>query len=188
MEAPLALVLPTAQPWQNALTRKARGRALTIDVDTLYRRHGPMVLRRCRFLLREEEKAVDAMHDVFVNVLQRKGSLRADAPSSLLHTIATHVCLNRLRSERRRPQEGDEALILKIAALDDLEERTGAQKLLGSLFGAEPASSRTIAVLHLVDGMTLEETAREVGLSVSGVRKRLRKLKAKLEGLQGAAR
>jgi RNA polymerase sigma-70 factor (ECF subfamily) len=35
-----------------------------------------------------------------------------------------------------------------------------------------------MAVLHYVDGMTLEQVARECGLSVSGVRKRLRALRA----------
>ncbi len=34
-----------------------------------------------------------------------------------------------------------------------------------------------MAVLHYVDGMTLEEVASHVGMSVSGVRKRLRLLK-----------
>jgi DNA-directed RNA polymerase specialized sigma24 family protein len=47
-------------------------------------------------------------------------------------------------------------------------------------------STRTIAVLHLVDGMTYEEVAREVGLAVSGVRKRLRTLRAHLRELEAA--
>ncbi len=38
--------------------------------------------------------------------------------------------------------------------------------------------------MHYVDGMTLEEVAGEVGLSVSGVRKRLRTLKARVEGME----
>jgi RNA polymerase sigma-70 factor (ECF subfamily) len=48
------------------------------------------------------------------------------------------------------------------------------------------ASTQTIAVMHLVDGMTLEEVAREAGLSVSGVRKRLRTARARLSQLEGA--
>lgn len=158
--------------------------ALASDVEALYRRYGPMVLRRCRFLLRDEHQAVDAMQDVFVNVLRNRDGLTGEAPSALLHKVATNVCLNRMRSARRKPQDSDEELLLRIAALDDLEEKTAAQRLLERLFGNEPASSRTIAVLHLVDGMTLEETAAQVGLSVSGVRKRLRTLKARLEGLE----
>jgi len=39
--------------------------------------------------------------------------------------------------------------------------------------------------MHLVDGMTLDEVARESRLSVSGVRKRLRGLKGRLAELEG---
>jgi RNA polymerase sigma-70 factor (ECF subfamily) len=65
-----------------------------------------------------------------------------------------------------------------------------ARDLLAKLFRADDplaASSQTIAVMHLVDGMTLEEVAREAGMSVSGVRKRLRSVRARLEQLEGAA-
>lgn len=159
---------------------------MAIDVEGSYRRYGPMVLRRCRALLRDEQQAVDAMHDVFVEVL-RHPALSSDALSSLLFRMATNTCLNRLRSERRKPEDADEALLLKIASLESLESRTGAAGMLTRLFGPEPVSSRTIAVLHYLDGMTLEETAAEVGLSVSGVRKRLRTLRSRLEVLEEAA-
>ena len=159
---------------------------MAIDVEACYRRYGPMVLRRCRFLLRDEERAVDAMHDVFVHLLDHQEGMTQAAPSSLLHRMATNVCLNRLRSERRRPSDSDEALLLRIASLEDLESRTGAAAVLDRLFGREQVSTRTIAVLHLVDGMTYEQVAREVGLSVSGVRKRLRTLRAHLEELDAA--
>lgn len=159
---------------------------MAIDVEAYYRRYGPQVLRRCRFLLRDEEKAVDAMHDVFVQLLRYQGGLKNSAPSSLLHQIATRVCLNRLRGARRRPEDKDDELVLRIAGAEDTEARTAARGLLDRLFGRVPASSRDIAVLHLVDGMTLEETAREVGLSVSGVRKRLRALSSALQELEAA--
>ena len=123
------------------------------------------------------------MHDVFVQLLRHEARLEATAPSSLLLQIATRVCLNRLRTERRRPEDPEEELLLSIAAsAPDDEDRTLAARMLDRIFGREPASTRLIAVLHLVDGLTLEETAAEVGLSVSGVRKRLRTLRAKLEG------
>jgi RNA polymerase sigma-70 factor (ECF subfamily) len=38
---------------------------LALDIEQFYRRYGPMVLRRCERLLRDPEKAADAMHDVF---------------------------------------------------------------------------------------------------------------------------
>lgn len=161
-----------------------RGQAVGIDVEACYRRYGAMVLRRCRSLLRHEEKAHDAMHDVFVQVLRRRDRLTADAPSSLLYRIATNVCLNRIRTEGRRPEHPGDELLYRIAAASDPEESLRARSLLGRLFAAEQESTRTIAVLHLLDGMSLEEVAREVGLSVSGVRKRLRALRAHVRELE----
>ena len=52
--------------------------------------------------------------------------------------------------------------------------------LLDWLFGRHPESTRTIAVLHYVDGLTYEEVARQMRMSASGVRKRLRKLRETL--------
>jgi RNA polymerase sigma-70 factor (ECF subfamily) len=41
-----------------------------------------------------------------------------------------------------------------------------------------------MAVLHYVDGLTLEQVADETGLSVSGVRKRLRQLRLTLREME----
>ncbi len=143
-----------------------------------------MVLRRCKKLLGDEPAARDAMHDVFVQVLSHADELADQAPSSLLFRIATNVCLNRLRTRRRRPEDGDPALLLEIAESTDPAARTAARAALDALFRHEPEDTALIAVLHLYDQMTLEEVAAEVGMSVSGVRKRLHKLRAKLHALE----
>ena len=153
---------------------------MAIDVQALYESHGPMVLRRCRSLLRDEDRALDAMQDVFVLLLRNDARLVADAPASLLLRMATNVCLNRIRSTARKPEDADEALLHRIAGDDGLEARSLARAALDRIFGREPESTRAMAVMHLVDGMTLEEVANEVGLSVSGVRKRLRTLKERV--------
>lgn len=147
-----------------------------------------MVLRRCRGLLGDDPQAVDAMQDVFVQLLTHRDRLTDHGASSLLYTIATNLCLNRLRSRRRRPEDPQsESLIMQIAAADDPEARGLARGLLDRFFASEPASTGTIAVLHLLDGMTLEEVAETVGMSVSGVRKRLRTLRASVSALAGVA-
>jgi len=163
----------------------AGGARVALDVEALYRRFGPMVLRRCRAMLRDEAQAVDAMQDTFVQVLRYKASLDDQAPGSLLYRIATNVCLNRIRSRARRPEDAAEDLLVRIADQRDDEGRIGAGRVLDRLFSRFQTSTRTIAMLHLVDGLTLEEVAAEVGLSVSGVRKRLRSLKAGLAELEG---
>ena len=77
------------------------------------------------------------------------------------------------------------------ASTDNGEAQATARNLLGKLFGADDplaASTATLAVMHLCDGLTLEETAREAGLSVSGVRKRLGRLRGRLAALETAER
>ncbi len=155
-----------------------------MDVEALYERYGPMVMRRCRQLLRDEDKALDAMQDVFVQVLRHKGRLSDQYPSSLLYRMATNLCLNRLRDEARRHEVASDELLLRIAASDDMGGQIGARLTLERLFGRHRESTRTMAVLHYVDGLSLEETAQEVGMSVSGVRKRLRGLRASLKDLE----
>lgn len=155
------------------------------DLERLYERYAPMVHRRCVRLV-GAQAAPDALQETFLRVMRRQEYLHADAPAALLNRVATNVCLNQLRVRGREEPAGDQSdpLLAQIAASHDLEERTGAGRLLDRLLGREPGSTATIAVLHLHDGLTLEEVAQEVGLSVSGVRKRLRKLRASLHALQ----
>ena len=145
-----------------------------------------MVHRRCRGLLRDEEEATEAMQDVFVEVVRRKDALTVDAPSSFLYRTATNVCLNRIRSRKRKPSDADTDVIERIALAPEQEERTIVNALLDRIFAREQSSTREMAVMHLVDGMTLEEVAAEVGLSVSGVRKRLRVLREHVAELEVA--
>ncbi len=159
---------------------------MALDVENLYRKYGPMVLRRCRSLLLDEDQALDAMQETFVKLIRYRERLTDRAPSSMLYCIATNVCLNMMRTSRRRPRsDGDEALE-RIASAEDVEARALDRHLLDSVFRGEKPSTRTMAVLHYVDGMTLEEVAQHVGLSVSGVRKRLRMLREHTRELEEA--
>jgi RNA polymerase sigma factor (sigma-70 family) len=161
-----------------------RSSLVPVDSHSYYETYGPMVLRRCRKLLGDEHAARDAMHDVFVQILSRADELTDQAPSSMLFRIATNVCLNRIRTRKRRPEDGDPTMLVEIAERTDPHARSAARSILDALFRHEPEDTALIAVLHLHDRMTLEEVAAEVGMSVSGVRKRLAKLRSKLHHLE----
>ena len=155
-----------------------------LDVEALAERYGPMVLRRCRQLLHDEDEAMDASQDVFVRLLEHRERLQARYPSSLLYRIATNVCLNRIRDGGRRTATSDDELLRRIASAETAGADTEARSMLDRLFARHPASSRTIALLHYLDGLTLDQVAEVVGLSVSGVRKRLRGLRHTLVALE----
>lgn len=157
-----------------------------INVDSYYLRYGPMVLRRCRMMLNDEEQAADAMQEVFVKLILNKKRLKGIYPSSLLLKIATNICLNIIRS-RHPDQHQDpdkEDILTKIALYDERknqENRLIINSVLEWIFKKERKSTREIAVMHFVEWMTLKEIAGELGLSVSGVRKRLRVLRERIK-------
>ncbi len=149
-----------------------------IDIEDYYRNYGPMVYRRCLRLLGDDASASEAMQDTFVHLISKQSELKNQAPSSLLYTIATHVCLNLIRTRARTDvSSAEERILLQIADQTRPDEAFAARDFLSRLFAREKESTAAIAVMFHVDEMTLEEIAVEVGLSVSGVRKRLRNLR-----------
>ena len=162
------------------------------DFDTLYNQYGPMVLRRCRFLLKDsikvqdivrhilkdEDKALDAMQDVFVRLIERKEKI-SNICSSFMYTMATNVCLNKIRADKLRsgPEFDVIAEIVEDHVSSLQEDKIDSSILLDCIFSKRDSKDRQIAVLYYVDDYTLEETAEKMNMSVSGVRKRLSKLK-----------
>ncbi len=156
------------------------------DFGSLYGKFGPMVLRRCRYLLGDEEQALDAMQDVFVRVLERREKL-SSACSSFFYTIATTVCLNRIRSNRVRYAPRIDEILDSIADTGrNHEELTDTTLFLDYIFAETKEDTRTMATLHYVDGLTLEETAQAMNMSVSGIRKRLDRLRHRARHCEGA--
>ncbi len=148
-----------------------------MDIEQIYRKFGQMVNRRCLRLLGNQQEAYEVTQDVFVQLIRREKNLDLSAPSSLLYKIATDLCLNKLRTRKRKPETYDDVLLNSIATDDDIESLVQNRSLLDRIFSREPKSTRVIAVLHYVDKMTLEEVAKVMNMSVSGIRKRLRILK-----------
>lgn len=148
------------------------------DFDTLYKQYGPMVYRRCLFMLNNEMDAVDAMQDVFVKVIENKEKIK-NVCSSFFYVIATRVCLNKIRGNKR--QSNIDFDVVSGTIEDDLalknNEKIDAEVFLDQLFEQRDQKDKLIATLHYVDGATLEETAESIHMSVAGVRKRLDNIK-----------
>ena len=148
------------------------------DFGELYQKYGPMVLRRCRFLLNDEDMALDAMQDVFLKIMENNYRIK-DMCSSLFYVTATRVCLNIIRVNKiRTGPDFDEISKMMADGFSEIEvEKIEARDVLDNIFSGRDEKDSMIATLHFVDGLTLEETAEQVGMSVSGVRKRISELK-----------
>ena len=145
---------------------------MKIDIEECYKKYAPMVFRRCSSLLRNEEEALDAAQDVFVNLLRYNKQLHGQFLSSLLYTIATNICLNRLR-QRKQQGESIDCETLPLSADDPQFERVEDSMLMDAILENESESTRAICFMYHGDGMTLQEIGEAMSLSISGVRKRL---------------
>jgi len=159
---------------------------MAIDVAAWYEKYGPMVIRRCRKILGNGEDALDAVHDVFLNLLRVESRLHDSYPSSLLYTMATNTCLNRLRKRKREsPRElgaEDENL---FSCVDEGFSQVEAKIIMEAVLKEESEMNRSICFMYHADGMTLREIGEVVGLSIAGVHKRLESFKKRAQMMRG---
>jgi RNA polymerase sigma factor (sigma-70 family) len=140
---------------------------------TLVRRHGPMVLGVCRRILRQAQDAEDAFQVTFLVLFRKAGSpFWRDSVGGWLHRVAARIALRlRARGSVVPPvgpaEEG--------SVTDPLEQLTVRELLVA--FEEElahlPESYREPLVLCHREGKTQEEVARQLGRSLSTIRRRL---------------
>jgi len=131
-------------------------------------------------MLKNEQSAHDAMHEVFLKILSNQNRLTGEYPSALLYRIATNVCLNRIRNERKHSLNEYLDILYNTSFFENQEENNSARNLLTYILEKEKESTRQIAVLYFVNGMTIKEIAETKNLSISGVHKLLDKLRRKI--------
>ena len=100
--------------------------------------------------------------------------------SSLLCTMATRVCLRILKRQRIVFQRFDDENEKDVLADVTSEQRHIVCNQLHFLFAKQRKSTARIAKLALLDGYTHEEVADRMGMSASGIRRRLRVMKAQM--------
>lgn len=134
-------------------------------------------------MLGDEARAQDVVQEVFLSLLKNLTKIKDDFPSSLLYRIATNTCLNIIKKEKNVSRK-DDAFFSNIEGKDDFSESLEAREVLDRVFAGEKEDMMEIAVMRYVDKLNYEEISDISGLSVSGVRKRLRKLSEKAEKLK----
>ena len=149
------------------------GEAAELAFAALVERHGPMVLRVCRQVLRDSHAAEDAFQAAFL-VLARKGrSFRGrDSLAPWLQQVAWRTAAHlradvsrRRRHEQRAAATGGEVVVDR--AWDDLGEA------LHEELGRLPARYRLALVLCYLEGLSSEQAARQLGWPAATVRSRL---------------
>lgn len=146
-----------------------------MDVAELYRKYGPLVLRRGRRFLGDAE-AEEVLHEVFLRALERGHEFRGEAsPATWLFRVTTHLCLNRRRDSKRR-NELMERHGPTVWARSHSGDQPEARAFLDKLWRTLPEELAMIGTLYYVDGLTTAEIGKMLGVSDRTIANRLTSL------------
>jgi RNA polymerase sigma factor (sigma-70 family) len=150
-----------------------RDEAAELAFAVLVERHGPMVLRVCRGILRNPHDAQDAFQATFLVLVRRAASIRRrDSLASWLHGVACRVARSaRSASARRREHEQRRSALAVHASVqsDDLDLAPVLHEEIERL----PARYRAAIVACHLQGLTHEQAAARLGWPLGTVRSRL---------------
>jgi RNA polymerase sigma factor (sigma-70 family) len=141
--------------------------------EALMHRHGPMVLRVCRRVLRDSQDAEDAFQAAFLVLANRAGSIRRrDSVASWLFGVSQRVAAQaRLRAARRR---NGERIVAEQTTEGYVAAEVGdeAEALLEEI-DRLPDRLRNVVVLCYLEGLTYDAAGQRLGLSEGSIRGRL---------------
>ncbi len=159
------------------LERFARRDAETAELAfaALVERHGPMVLRVCRSVLRDSHDAQDAFQATFLVLIKKARALWvSDSLGPWLHQVAyrTASCA-RSAAVRRRQHEKRVSEIAADATSEPAAIVNDWEPVLHEEIARLPARYRVPMVLCELEGRTHEQAARHLGWPVGTVKSRL---------------
>jgi RNA polymerase sigma-70 factor (ECF subfamily) len=156
----------------------------------LVRRHRDRMWAVALRTLRDPEEASDALQEAFISAFRAAASFRAESQvTTWLHRIVVNACLDRVRRRQARPtvplpEAGPGEPVAEGDAMSDRETRLVVSEALAAL----PDEQRIPIVLVDVEGYSVADTARMLGIAEGTVKSRCARGRAKLAKLLGHLR
>lgn len=157
-------------------------------VQTYQRRMFSLALK----MLADEEEAKDVVQETFIRVWQRLDSFDLQRPfSTWIYTIATRLCLSRLRQKKAvRPTEADEQVLCRYASDTDSHHALENREWVSIVtLMAEGLSSkqRLVFTLCQLEGLPSHEVEQITGMNARQVKSNLyaarQTIRKRLKGL-----
>jgi RNA polymerase sigma-70 factor (ECF subfamily) len=141
-------------------------------------------------ILGDPEAAADATQDAFFSAFRAMPKFRGGSFKSWLLRIVTNACYDQLRVKQRRPTsslddlpvEADHTYYLQDSAEqpDEFVERQELNRFIEAGIATLPTDQRMVLVLSDIQGMSYQEVAEVLNISLGTVKSRLSRGRAKL--------
>lgn len=166
------------------------GSNVGLTFDEIFERYSSMVYGLAVHILGDREEALDVSQEVFLIVYRKLGSFRGESSlKTWIYCIAANRSANRFRwwnrlrrrgtisleehlakgPERERPSEWHSAIDSPERALLIREEQEKIQRLLMQL----PVQQRIAVVMRDIEGLSYEEIAEAMQISLGTVKSRI---------------
>ena len=157
-------------------------------IDEFLRRYQGKIFNLAMSILKNESDAEEAAQDVFMTVIRKADTFQGNSAFySWMYRICVNTCLMRLRGKRRNETVSIEEFMpvftdegMHASPMDDWSkevERDALNEELGEMIRkyTEELSEkyRVVFVLSDVEGLSNEETAKILGLTVPAIKSRL---------------
>jgi len=157
-------------------------------VEELLRLYQGKIFSLAMSILKNESDAEEATQDVFMTVIRKVGTFKGNSAFySWIYRICVNTCLMRLRGKRRNDTVAIEDFMpvfteegMHASPMDDWSkevERKALNEELGKMirkFTEELSEKyRVVFVLSDIEGLSNEETAKILGMTVPAVKSRL---------------
>jgi RNA polymerase sigma-70 factor, ECF subfamily len=166
------------------LRRVIEGDAAAFEL--VMRLHNRRLFRLARAMLRDDAEAEDALQEAYLTAHRALPEFRGEASlATWLSRLVTNECLDRLRKRSRRDNifpigsleaENEPELAMNDSQAstspDQLLLRAQVRSLIERKLDALPAGFRSVFVLRAVEELSVEETARSLGIAEATVRSR----------------
>jgi RNA polymerase sigma factor (sigma-70 family) len=158
--------------------------------ERLMRRYNRRLYRLARATLRDHAEAEDALQEAYLSAYRSLDQFRGDAAlATWLSRLVLNECLGRMRRGARRqkvvPIVGSQREMHAVAGTDaDVPERIVGRRQMRALLERKldqlPENFRLVFVLRSVEELSVEETARTLGIPDATVRTRYFRAKSLL--------
>ncbi len=153
--------------------------------EVLVQRHGPMVMRVCRGVLRDEHEAEDAFQATFLVLARRARSIWVkDSLASWLHGVAYRVSskakIDGTRRRRHEWQAGSRAATEARGEAIPSVLRSDQEAIIFEEIARLPEKYRAPTVLCYLEAMSYQTAASRLGVTEDTVRGRLARARERL--------
>jgi RNA polymerase sigma-70 factor (ECF subfamily) len=161
--------------------------------STLVQRHRGAVLRFARHLVTDAASAEDVLQETFITALHTLADFRGEGSvKAWLLAIARSKAWRQRRRRQGEPAKWEPVESLEQLASaagygvplnpEELTSRVERQSLLEHALAQLAAEEREVVVLRDVEGLSGEETAAALGLTLAGMKSRLHRGRLHLVG------